>query len=149
MQIRAAVVVEMCIVLIGLVGNILTMLVYLLSSKLRTPSNLFILLLNVTCISWLLLQASIIATEMVGYRFYSDSVCQFLGSMALVIPQMFMDSIVAISVVRYISVVHSQRTQRLLTWWRCLVAGERKRAALLPVSVLAPAFSQEKRTAKR
>ena len=103
--------------ILGLVGNIFNVSVFISSRKLRVPTNFFLILLSVSdmLLLTLLLQSSVAD----GDSQMGDVWCMAQASL---ITLCFISSafcIACTAIVRYINILHFSRSKTLYTWRRC------------------------------
>lgn len=108
------------LMVVGLLGNISAICVYMSSRRLRLPQNAFVVSLAVTdCV--MVLSAPIVIANL-----HSEALHQSTGACLAVVlafrlaSSLGMVTIAAIGIVRYLSIVHPKTRAAVFTWARCV-----------------------------
>ena len=106
---------------LGLLGNVLVIIIFLHSKKLRTPQNVFIINLAISDTITLISNGPTLHTLVYHYgeRYVSDTQCLITAFFLCLAAIASIITMGAIAVTRYISIVHPSKKGKLLVWWKC------------------------------
>ena len=133
-------IVLLCLMTVGITGNLIIILTYLRSAKLRTPSNMFYVNLAIADLGYNIILGQFSGNMVVyhGDMGFGDITCfvQALG-LCLTVPSSFY-SIGSIALCRYIIIVNPSK-KKYMTWGVCLVVCAL--CWILPILLMVPAFT--------
>ena len=103
----------------GVVGNLVVLVTFIWSRKLRTPQNSFIMTLAVADLLALSQCPLVMKTMWKGYQFYGKDICLLSASLTAFSYTASIASIMMVAVGRYVSIVKLGLKERIFTWPRC------------------------------
>ena len=110
--------VALAIMVAGILGNVLTIAVYLRSRSLRKPINFFLVALAFSDITML---ATVAGGPYIREWTESQAVCTAMGTVIFMQFVFSVNFFTATAVLRYISILQPSLSKRILTWRMCAV----------------------------